>query len=111
MPLKVFLYAYYGDNDNYTQKTKHLKIFTCKAQVHILQEKRAKSSKYMDRMREGVLVGYENVNIFKIDFLLEKKIEQIQDVIFVNQIIDDTSCITFVSNFSLKNNDNLIISS
>ena len=90
VPLEVFLRAYHGDNDDYTQDLKHLKIFGCKARVHIPEEKRAKSRKYMGKMREGILVGYEDVNIFRIYFPLEKKIERIQDVTFVEEHQDDT---------------------
>ena len=64
VPLKVFLRTYNGDDNNYTQDLTHLKIFECKARVYIPQEKRAKSRKYMDKMKEGILVGYKDVNIF-----------------------------------------------
>lgn len=42
MPLEVFLRAYHGDDDNYTYDLKHLRVFECKARVHIPQEKWAK---------------------------------------------------------------------
>ena len=41
-------------------------------------------------MREGILVGYEDVNIFRIYFPMEKKIEQVQDVTFVEEHEDNT---------------------
>ena len=89
VPLEIFLRAYHGDDDDYTQDLKHLKIFGCKAQVHIPQEKRAKSCKYMGRVKEGILVGYEDVNIFRIYFPSEKKIERVRDVTFVEEYEDN----------------------
>lgn len=79
VPFEIFLCKYYKDNNNYTQDLKHLKIF------YILQEKQVKSRKYISKIKESILVGYENINIFQIYFSLEKKIEQIQNVTFVKK--------------------------
>lgn len=97
VPLEVFLRAYHRDNDGYTQDLKCLKIFGCKAQVYISEEKKAKSRKYIEKMKEGILVGYKDVNIFQIYFSLKKKIEQIQDVTFVEKYQDDTPLHTSVN--------------
>lgn len=75
MFFEVFLYAYYGNNDNYTQDLKHLKIFEYKAEIHILKEKQAKFYKYICKKKENILVSYKDIKIFQIDFLLKKKIE------------------------------------
>lgn len=75
MPLKIFLRVYHEDNDDYVQDLKHLKIFWCKAWIHIEQKKQAKSGKYMSKVKKGILVSYKDDNIFQIYFPLEKKIE------------------------------------
>lgn len=75
--LEIFLRAYHRDNNDYTQDLKHFKIFRYKAQVCIPQEKQAKSCKYMSKIKEGILVDYEDVNIFQIYFLLKKKIGRV----------------------------------
>lgn len=61
---EIFLRAYHKDDNNYIQDLKYLKIFKCKAQVHILQKKRAKSCKYIGKIKEGILIDYKNINIF-----------------------------------------------
>ncbi len=50
-------------------------------------------------MREGILVGYENVNIFQIYFPIEKKIERVRDVTFVEKHEDKTLLYAPVNSF------------
>lgn len=60
-------------------------------------------------MREGIFVGYKDVNIFQIYFCLKKKIKQVRDVTFVEEPKDDVSPTTLIHSFSPKESDNLII--
>lgn len=60
-------------------------------------------------MRKGILVSYNNVNIFLVYFCLEKKIQQVQDIIFVEKPQDDIFPTTFIYSFSSKKSGNLII--
>ncbi len=41
-------------------------------------------------MREGIISSYKDVNIFRIYFSMEKKIERVRDVIFVEEHKDIT---------------------
>lgn len=43
----------------------------------------------MGKIKENILVGYEDINIFRIYFLLEKKIERIRDITFVEEDKDN----------------------
>ena len=109
VPLKVFLRKYHGDNNNYIQDLKYLKIFGCKAQIHIPEEKQAKSCKYIGKMREDILVGYKDVNIFWIYFPLEIKIKRIRDVTFIEKHQDNIPPHASANNLLPKENLSLII--
>lgn len=75
MLLEIFLYKYYKYNDNYTQNLKHLKIFEYKAYIYILKKKLVKFYRYIGKIKKDILIGYKNINIFQIYFLLKKKIK------------------------------------
>lgn len=70
MSFEIFLRIYNGDDNYYMQDLKHLRFFGCKIRVHILEKMQIESYKYMEKMRKGILVGYKNIKIFQINFLL-----------------------------------------
>ena len=54
-----------GDNAK-RPLVEHLRVLGCKSYVHIQEERRTKSKKLADRAEEGILVGYEGDNIYKV---------------------------------------------
>ena len=54
-----------GDNAK-RPLVEHLRVLGCKAYMHIQEERRTKSEKLAERAEEGILVGYEGDNIYKV---------------------------------------------
>jgi hypothetical protein len=62
---------------------KHLRVWGCRAFVHIPSERRLKSTKMAPRAVEGRLIGYRGSHIYKVWFPETGKIVESRDVTFI----------------------------
>ena len=81
----------------------YIRMFGCKAFVHIPKEKRAGKSKFEDRARIGILVGFTHGNAYKVYFPDLNKFQISKDVTF------DESCSILPSdtNATVEDNDSV----
>lgn len=56
----------YADSEAQPTDLGHIRVWGCKAYAHIPEERRVKSAKFNERSEEGMLVGYEGSNIYRI---------------------------------------------